>query len=95
MSSVQYIGEVLGAFADAFEPLEESLAGGQSLSSFLTDFGWSMEPGADANAINAAFSSLPSLFTAIQEQLGLKVEGRKGPVEVLVIDHIERTPTEN
>jgi uncharacterized protein (TIGR03435 family) len=36
----------------------------------------------------------PDLFTAIQEQLGLKLESGKGSVPVLVIDHIEK-PTEN
>jgi uncharacterized protein (TIGR03435 family) len=40
-------------------------------------------------------SNLPSLFTALQEQLGLKLESQKVPVEFLVIDHVDRTPTEN
>ena len=36
-----------------------------------------------------------SLLNAVQSQLGLKLEGRKGPVELIVVDHIEKTPTEN
>lgn len=37
----------------------------------------------------------PDIFAAVQEQLGLKLEVRKAPVELLVIDHVEKTPKEN
>lgn len=43
---------------------------------------------------DAGDSGLPSLVTALHEQLGLKLESKKLPVDVLVIDSIDR-PTEN
>ena len=39
-------------------------------------------------------ASGPNLFTALQEQLGLKLEPQKGPVEQLIIEHVEK-PSEN
>jgi uncharacterized protein (TIGR03435 family) len=37
----------------------------------------------------------PSLFTAIQEQMGLKLESRKAPIEILAVDRVEKVPTGN
>lgn len=40
-------------------------------------------------------SQKPSIFSALQDALGLRLEPAKAPVEILVIDHIEKAPTEN
>jgi uncharacterized protein (TIGR03435 family) len=37
----------------------------------------------------------PTLFAAVEQQLGLKLEVRKGPVEIIAIDHAERVPAQN
>lgn len=42
-----------------------------------------------------ANSDRPSLFTALQEQLGLQLVARKVPIAMLVIDRVERVPSEN
>lgn len=49
--------------------------------------------GGEASPLPSESSGL-SIFTALQEQLGLKLESRKAPVEVLVIDHVEH-PSQN
>ena len=49
---------------------------------------------AELNGVGSPSPEAPSLFTAVQEQLGLKLEASRSPVEVLVIDRIAR-PTED
>ncbi len=47
-----------------------------------------LPPRADPPA--AGESNGPSIFTALQDQLGLKLEPQKGPVDMIIIDHVER-----
>ena len=67
MSSIEYLGTVIGALADVFQPLEDSLATGETFSAFLTDYGWSLDPASDANAIGTAFASIPPVIGALRD----------------------------
>jgi uncharacterized protein (TIGR03435 family) len=53
-----------------------------------------LRPPAPADGNSPASDPTDSIFTAVQGELGLKLEPAKGPVETFVIDHIER-PADN
>jgi uncharacterized protein (TIGR03435 family) len=56
---------------------------------FDVDLRWQPDD-APPMRLNGVELSLPPLFTALQEQLGLHLDARKGPVEVLVIDDVHQ-----
>lgn len=51
--------------------------------------------GGDSKGPDAAADSLPPLPIALQQQLGLRLEPKKLPLEILVVDHARKVPTEN
>jgi uncharacterized protein (TIGR03435 family) len=65
---------------------------------FAFELEWTPDPGQPLDLLDPspapADPSGPSIFTALQEQLGLKLEPQKDPVEILIIDHVEK-PSEN
>ena len=67
---------------------------------FTVTFAGGTEPGgAIASSLPAsppdAAEPLPDIFSAVQSQLGLKLDLKKVAVEVFVVDHMERTPSGN
>jgi uncharacterized protein (TIGR03435 family) len=82
-TSAAQLADMLTAETDRPVLDKTGLTGKYAFELHFTPDGTPAEPG-----------SPPSLFTAVQEQLGLKLEPRKEAVEVLVIDRAER-PTEN
>lgn len=53
---------------------------------FLPD----LPPGVDKDSLPPGFLERPTLFTALREQLGLKLTPQKGPVTYMVVDHVEK-----
>lgn len=85
-----FVGSPISLFAGVLSlPMGRTVVDRTGLEG-LYDFEVSFAP----EGPGAAPSDAPSLFTALQEQLGLKLDPHKELVEVLVVDHIER-PTEN
>jgi uncharacterized protein (TIGR03435 family) len=58
------------------------------------DLKWTPEEALNGGKDSGGSDAAPPIFTAVQEQLGLKLQAGKGPVETLVVDHVEK-PAEN
>jgi uncharacterized protein (TIGR03435 family) len=58
------------------------------------DFEFRWTPGDQADSADGG-ETAPSLFTALEETLGLHLRAQKIPVEIVVVDRVERTPVEN
>jgi uncharacterized protein (TIGR03435 family) len=57
---------------------------------FTLSFAPQLPPNVSRDALPPDLQNLPSIFDAVEDQLGLKLEATKGPVEYFVIDHIEK-----
>lgn len=82
-SSMDDLASLLSGAMDRMVLDQTNLTGGYKFS-----LKWTPDESSNPNP------DLPGIFTAIQEQLGLKLVPTKGPVEMLIIDHIEK-PSEN
>jgi len=51
--------------------------------------------GAASSTVPFATDPLPDIFGALQSQLGLRLEKKKVPAQVMVIDHVEKNPAGN
>ena len=83
--SMQNLANVLGSFGLSRMVLDRTgLTGG-----FDFELRWTPDTLRGA-ASSAQSNDAPSIFAALQEQLGLRLESQRGPVEFLVVDSIER-----
>lgn len=89
-------GVELTAFADMLsQALGRTVINKTGLSG-ISNFtlSWTSDPNVGSPAASTDSNSGPTIFTALEEQLGLKLEPAKGPVPVLVVDSVQK-PSEN
>jgi uncharacterized protein (TIGR03435 family) len=86
--SITAAGWTMDSLASALAPFVGRVVTDRTSLAGLYDFelGWATDPTVDPDR--------PSIFTALQEQLGLKLESTRGAVDVVVIDRVEH-PTED
>jgi len=86
------IAMLAGSLSEAMNSVVTDKTGLTGLYDF--QLRWSDSGAAAANQTSTTLSDAPVLTTAVQEQLGLRLQPDRGPVEVLVVDRVSE-PTEN
>ena len=94
--TIQTLARLMSGWVDDHRPVEDRTG---LTGNFDIDLDWTPDrplpaPPAGAPALPPVDSNGAGLFTALQEQLGLKVESTKNSIDILVVDHAE-PPTEN
>lgn len=90
-TTMDELADALSGFVDRVVVDRTSLAGYyEATLEFTPDFGGVVAAGTPMPVIQPSGTSAPGLFTSLREQLGLQLAPERGPVRVLVIDHIER-----
>ena len=94
--TISAAGTSMGAFAFGLASIAGRLVVDQTAltGDFDFDLEFAQDPTPEQAVGNPPTEPVASLFTALQEQLGLKLESRKTPVEVLIVDQVSR-PSEN
>jgi uncharacterized protein (TIGR03435 family) len=88
--TIEALGKQIIQFLDRTTVVDRT--GLTGLFDFSLEFAPQVGPGSRLGPPDAGVSdtsSVPTIFVALSEQLGLKLESQKGPVDVLVIDHVE------
>jgi uncharacterized protein (TIGR03435 family) len=67
----------------------------KNATGFASAFDFTLQWTPDTASPVADDPQRPSLLTAVREQLGFRLVAKKMPVDVIVIDHVESTPTAN
>jgi uncharacterized protein (TIGR03435 family) len=63
---------------------------------FTLEFAGRFQSGANPPPLpEGEMDTAPTLFVALQQQLGLRLEAKKAKLDLLVVDHAHRVPTEN
>ena len=85
------IGRIAGFLTTPFTGVDRPVLDRTGLTgTFDFSLEWSLAPDSAEPLGAQAEDTGPTFLVALQEQLGLKLKSTKGPVDVLVIDHVER-----